>query len=511
MKFFFGIRGQLTAGIVVTTIAGIGMIGLLAIKVVESRSLYWKIGEAENFVSFIGMAFRRFGSQEDMPKALVFVSSTLKNAGIRDFELKDATGKTILREGSLPDETGRAIPSPGELKVGMLGGGWLSGVGDVLFIRAEFGGGGVRSGRINFTMPLADIKEDMAGVRKFLLFYALLDSVIIVGFGMYFLSRSITTPIRKLEYAATRISGGALGERADVEVDNEIQSLAASFNTMAERIENEIKTLERLNIELVSTQEKLLRSSTLAAVGRLAAGIAHEVGNPLGAVHGYLDILSKGVADKEEEKEIIERTAREINRMDSIIREFLDISRPPEKPSSPVDVNRVLAETVRSLDAHKDMKGVRVKERLAEGLPNVMIDEGKLRQVLLNLLINAAQSMEAGGADNLVTVETSFERVEVDSSRMLRRRSDDPPLSGMDRDILMYVVVSVTDTGRGMDEDEAGKVFEPFYTTKEVGRGTGMGLFVTESIVKAYGGVVDFTSRPGHGSTFTVRLPSDKG
>jgi signal transduction histidine kinase len=507
MRLFFGIRGQLTAGIVLTTLAGIGMIGLIAIKVVESRSLLWKVTEAENLVRVLSTSFARSGSPGDRSRALGFISGVLKDSGIRDFRLTDHAGKTILKEGTLPRGTGSAMPSPDRLKVGMLGGGWLSGVGEELFIRAELGGGAVR-GSINFTMPLADIKKDMAGVKRFLLFYALLDSVIIVAFGVYFLSRSITTPIRKLEDAATRISGGALAERVDVDVDNEIQSLALSFNTMAERIENEIKTLERVNLELVSTQEELLRSSTLAAVGRLAAGLAHEVGNPLGAVHGYLDILKKGLPDKEEEREIIGRTAKEISRIDSIIREFLDISRPPSGPSDPVDVNRVMAEAVSSLDVHKDSSGARIEEKLAEGLPPVIIDEGKLRQVFLNLLINAVHSLDPEGGDNLVTVETSSESAGDEPRYSLRRRRDDPPLLTGDVKVKEYVVARITDTGKGIDEEEAGKIFEPFYTTKEVGRGTGLGLFVAETIVKAYGGMIDFTSTPGCGSTFTIKLPS---
>lgn len=510
MNLNLGIRAQLTAGIVLTTLAGIGLIGLLSIKIVENSAVYWKISEAWKLSRIVRASVTRAPGGAYPAEALKFAEAALRSSGVPDYEVTDGTGRAVLRDGLLPEEAGEPVEYH-DLSVRRIGGGWFEGPGRLLLIVSPFDG----SGKMRFTVSLDDIRSDMAGVRKFLLFYAALDSAIIILLGVYFLSRSITTPLKKLEEAATRIAGGKLGERAEVASDNEVGSLALSFNVMAERLEAEIKSLERVNLELVNTQEELLRSSTLAAVGRLAAGIAHEIGNPLGAVRGYLDILSKGLPAGGEDKEMAERASKEVERIDSIVREFLDIARPSKKPSVPVDVNRVIEETVSAVALHRDFSGVGTRLSLADGLPAVAIDEGKLRQVFMNLLLNAAQSMKGAVAEGrgagvegerFVLVQTSAER----RSEAPRhgRRKDDPPVEGALQAEKEFVVIRFTDTGSGVSVEDAEKIFDPFYTTKEVGKGTGLGLFISQSIIKTYGGRISFDQSDSTGSTFTVTLPS---
>ncbi len=512
-KFTIGIRSQLVAGIVVTTLAGIGLIGLLSIKIVENSAVYWKVSEAESIVRFVRAAARMPRSAREPEVMIEYVNTALREARVYDFTLSDPSGKPVAAGGLLPEERGRLMSSSGDISVWAIGGGLLRGPGDRLYISAPVEASGARPGKIEFTVPLDEINEDMAAARRFLLFYALLDSIIIVGFGAFFLSRSIIGPIKKLDQAATRIAHGALGERANITVDNEIGSLAGNFNLMADRIEDEIKSLERLNQELVNTQEELLRSSTLAVVGRLAAGIAHEVGNPLGAVRGYIDILSKGPLDKDEERDILERCGREVSRIDLIVREFLEVARPSKKAPDVVDVNRLVEETLSTLSVHADFEGVAAVTSFKEPLPPVVIDERKLRQVFINLLLNAAHSMDSVSGFKTVDIETGTERREASTERP-RRRRDDPRLSaGPDahsgtRD---FVYIRFADHGVGINEDSAKQIFEPFYTTKGVGRGTGLGLFVSRSIIKTYGGEITLQTRPGEGSVFTVSLPVKEG
>ncbi|MBI5344935.1 MAG: HAMP domain-containing protein, partial [Deltaproteobacteria bacterium] len=329
---------------------------------------------------------------------------------------------------------------------------------------------------------------------------------------LYFLSRSIVAPLQKLEAAAVRISGGALGERADAVVDNEVGSLALSFNRMAGRLEDEIKTLERVNTELLRTQDELLRSSTLAAVGSLAAGIAHEIGNPLGAVRGYMDILSKAAKEEGGDKDIIDRCAKEVERIDAIVREFLELSRPSKRALRPQDVAGLLQEAVSTAAVHKDFEGVDVAASGISGdLPEVMIDEGKLRQVFMNLLLNAAQAMKGQAGKRTVTVEAFVERHPVDRMARLKRRKDDQQFLFPGTEAALttdFVMVRITDTGAGISPEDARMVFDPFFTTKAVGSGTGLGLFVSQSIIRTCGGEISFTTRAGEGSSFTVMLPS---
>ncbi|MFQ5737022.1 MAG: ATP-binding protein [Thermodesulfobacteriota bacterium] len=511
-KFTLGIRSQLVAGIVLTTLAGIGLIGLLSIKIIENNAVYWKISEAQNIVRFIRGAARLPSSAREPAVMLGYVSTALTEAGITDFRLAGPAGGTLIAAGRLPEQRGSRVSYSGDVKVWRIGGGLVSGPGEKLFVSAPIDNapGGPRA--IEFTVSLDDINGDLAGVRRFLLFYALLDSVIIIGFGAFFLSRSIIGPIKKLDQAATRIAGGALGERADIAVDNEVGSLATSFNIMAERIEDEIKSLERVNNELVSTQEELLRSSTLAVVGRLAAGIAHEVGNPLGAVSGYLEILSKGGLDKGEEEEMIARASREVSRIDLIVREFLEVSRPSKNAPDIVDVNSLVRETVSSLSVHTDLDGVDVDMAFTEPLPRIAMDERKLRQVFINLLLNAAHSMDGTTGERSVRIATGTQSRTVDANR--RRRRDDARLgAGFEarRSKREFVFIRFTDTGVGISPENAANIFEPFYTTKEVGKGTGLGLFVSQSIIKTYGGEITLETKPGEGSAFTVTLPVKEG
>ncbi len=509
MNRSLGIRVQLTAGIVLTTLTGIGLIGLISIKVVENNAVYWRITEAEKVVRFVRAAVNKPENNQSVgSEMLLYAGRTLKEAGINDFKLTDGMGRVLINDGALPVEAGEEMPFSSILKVRRIGGGWFKGPGRMLYISAPLDAVGRTGGMIEFTVPLSGIREDMAVVKKFLLFYAFLDSAVIIAFGVYFLSRSIVTPIRKLEEAATRIAGGMLGERARVDVDNEIGSLAASFNIMAGRLESQIKSLERVNNELLAAQEELLRSTTLAAVGRLAAGIAHEIGNPLGAVSGYLGILSGGVDDKEEEKEILERASKEVSRIDFIVREFLEISRPSKKAAQPVNVNGLLEETVSTVTVHKDLNGVKIDMELKKDMPAVLIDDRKLRQVFVNLLINGAHSMSGKDGVKTIAIKTYVEKRPIERKRGKRRRDDlslGAPGETAEKE---YAVISFTDAGCGISDEDALRIFDPFFTTKDVGKGTGLGLFVSQSIIKAYGGEIKLKSKVGEGSTFSVMLPS---
>lgn len=515
LKTSLGIRAQLIIGIVITTMAGIGLIGVMSLSLIEGRALQWKTDEAHRAAGFMKAAFsgKAAGALQSQPGQGFITDAAMKGLGIKDYVLKDGSGSIILRAGELPKEEGELVSISDGVRIRRLGNGFLGGPGRLLVVEAYLDGVGPAGGSFDFTLLLADVSEDTGGIRRLLLLYAAIDAGIIILFGVFFLSKSIIRPVKALEEAARRIAGGALSERAVVDADNEVGRLAESFNTMAERLSGEIKALERLNKELMAAQEELLRSSTLAAVGRLAAGIAHEIGNPLGAVRGYIDILSKPGIAPDDEAEILKRAGKEASRMDSIVRGFLDISRSPREPAAPVDVNVLVEEAVSTVTVLKDFDGVEVIRSLGKDIPKVIIDDGKLRQVIMNILINAAQAMKGVAGNKLVTVETVVESHPVDSSQRRRRRKDDQPALFSDsvHEEKEFVAVKVTDTGAGISEDDSKKIFEPFFTTKEAGSGTGLGLFVSSSIIKAYGGDIIFRTKAGQGSCFSIILPSWRG
>ena len=242
-------------------------------------------------------------------------------------------------------------------------------------------------------------------------------------------------------------------------------------------------------------------------MGRLAAGFAHEIGNPLGAVSGYVSVLLKGAGEGGGEEEILKRMEREVERINSMVRDFLELARPSMRPFEAVDIKGIIKETLSTLKMHESFKDVSTGAVFADGLPRVRMDGEKLRQVLMNLLINAAEVLdEARPERKEITVETGVTERTDDRTRRGRRRKDDPVFPGSETKS-RYVYIAVQDTGPGMNEDELRRIFEPFYTTKGPGKGTGLGLFVSQSIIRAYGGEIEVSSRPGEGSRFTVLLP----
>lgn len=507
-KVRLGIRSQLIAGIVIATLAGMGLVGLFSIVAIERISLYWKVNEAERIVAMVRVFQRSSGAF--VQDSFRHSAAALRAAGVDAYEFTDYSGKVLEKYGILPSQAGEEVSYSADMRVSNIGAGRFTGSGNLLYITTTFRDNiGAVSGALAFTVSLSAVKEQTAEVRRLLLIFAFFDSVIVVGLGVYFLSRSITSPILALTATATRIAGGSLGERVDTLADNEIGSLANAFNVMADKVEAEIKALERLNAELVSTQEALLRTSTLAAIGNLAAGIAHEIGNPLGALSGYLDILRAGAKDEDEEREVIRRAISELGRIDAIVRDFLDVSRPPKAAQAPVEINLIVTEAVTMVEAHPAFADVKTELRLMDALPQVMIDDGKLRQVFINLLLNAAESMRAMTGMKKVIVETSLLKRQAEADGRLRalRRKDDRFLGIIDEQEKEYLLVRFADTGTGISEEDTGRIFEPFFTTKGSGGGTGLGLFVSHSIIRAYGGDITVASRPGEGALFTVMLP----
>lgn len=525
MNFNLGIRGQLIAGIVITTVAGIGFIGIIALSIFESNIIYYKVKEAAS----LGRVVRSVANASRLPvtrRSVEELRSSLIDGANLDMLSLSGEDTDLVALGVIPGRFGegeageagaRLLYDEDDIKVWVVGGKKL-GRDTRLSVVVGRGFGRALKAEASFSLPLGEVASDVERMRSFIFFFAVADTIIIVLLGIYFLSRYIVRPIKKLEAAATRITGGELDERADVVADNEIGVLAVAFNTMAERLKGEILGLERANRELVSTQEQLIMNSKLAALGRLSAGLAHEIGNPLGAVRGYMDLLTSKDErlrlTEDERADILIRTEKEVSRINDIIREFLDMARPSSEPLKEVDVNLLVRDAVKSIEHHKAFEGVRAELNLQDRLPPVIIDEGKLRQVFYNLLLNAAESMEKGGG--VVTIETRTESFAPEATSpgegaVGRRAGDKALVSAESRAASKeYVTTTFTDQGRGISREDLLRVFDPFFTTKETGEGTGLGLFVSRSLIETYGGLITVESTEGEGTVFTVSLPAEK-
>lgn len=236
-----------------------------------------------------------------------------------------------------------------------------------------------------------------------------------------------------------------------------------------------------MNRQLETTQETLVRTEKLASVGVLTAGIAHEIGNPISVSLGYLEMLKRGDCTAEEVALFVDQIDQSTRRVSSIIRDLLDFSRASPKEDDPFprcDAVEVVERTLKLLAPQKRFKSITVQRHFEAPQPFVAIDDGRLEQVVLNLLLNAADSMQGHGAVHIHIKDNGAN----------------------------FVTLAVQDEGCGIARRDLLRIFDPFFTTKGPGVGTGLGLAITHQIVTAFGGRVDVESEVNKGTTFFLQL-----
>ncbi len=324
------------------------------------------------------------------------------------------------------------------------------------------------------------------------------DLVIFVIFGRYLVSRLVIEPMDRLIGATQAVSDGELSRRAPSGSTKEMDRLASSVNRMTER--------------LLDAQGALVRAEKLASVGRLAAGVAHEVGNPLAAMENYVELLRRrGV-----EPDLVEAIEREAGRIDAIVRSLLDYSRPRTAEREALDLGSVAAGAVELLRTQGALRGVSVEVAQGEGVPRVLGDRSALEQVFVNLILNAIDAAGEGGRLVIAVSATGLG----DAAGAPRRGSDadDGPAASRlrprasrhleaVRDGSPAAQVVVADSGPGVPPQLVARIFDPFFTTKPPGRGTGLGLAIVQRTVQDHGGRVDVSTAREGGAAFTVTLP----
>ncbi len=331
---------------------------------------------------------------------------------------------------------------------------------------------------------LVTLEERVHGAQKLVLIYVLLFGGVLSVFGVFSLNRNVVRPVRKLQQATGDIAQGALQEIDVPAGPEEIRELAASFNHMVHALAESraetvahITSLEEANRALSEARDDLLRSEKMASVGHLSAGMAHEIGNPLGAIVGYLDLLRQDLSEPGC-RDLVERSLVEANRIDTLIRELLDYATPGTVETEPFDPAVAFRETVEMAIHQGVLNKIQVVDNLPVTAPAVCMNRGQFAQVCINLILNARDAMPTGG------------------TLTLSMRQDEKSL-GCD----------VADQGSGMDVETRKAIFEPFFTTKDPGQGTGLGLSVCQRIVDQAGGWIEVASEVDSGSCFTVWLP----
>jgi two-component system NtrC family sensor kinase len=321
---------------------------------------------------------------------------------------------------------------------------------------------------------------------------ALLSTVFLLVI-LYFATTRIIRPLRSIVVATQQIAKGDLGHKVEVQSRDEVGDLALSFNQMTgqlkaanaeliewgTRLENKVKERTR---ELEEMQAHLIQSEKLAGLGKLAAGIAHEINNPLGGILIYSHLLLEDAKKDPILHENLKKIVKEATRCKNIVKGLLEFARPKEPEMTPTDINDAVDRALSLFERQALFQNIAIRKDYSE-LPKIVADGAQIQQVFTNIIANAAEAMDGSG---VLTIKTG-----------LSGQSD-------------CIRIEFTDTGHGIREEDMPRLFEPFFTTKEVGKGTGLGLAISYGIVQKHQGRIEVRSEAGRGSTFTVILPLTK-
>ncbi len=362
---------------------------------------------------------------------------------------------------------------------------------------------GALFGRVQVILPIVQPEHELFFSGWLILALAGAYAGILILFGALLLNRMVATPVKRLNDALRKMSAGNRSVRLPISETTELAELANSFNEMAsslseseQQVAEQINELLDINEELELTRRGLMRSERLASVGQLAAGVAHEVGNPLSAILGYVGLMQDGGVDEENVKDILTRIEKDVIRIRSIVKGLLDYSRPGSSEVKRLDLNLLVDETIELVRMQNQFKYIEMNFNSHKRPAPVEGDESELQQVLVNLFLNAAQAMNGEGS-----ITIFLEEVIYDPSLTFRESSENfakgQPL----------ISLAVIDNGPGIDEERQANIFTPFYTTKDPGYGTGLGLAICERTTDSHGGEIGVQSKKGEGATFVILLP----
>ena len=362
---------------------------------------------------------------------------------------------------------------------------------------------GVIVGGISIVLSLDRVHHTLRRFQRVLFIYIFVNLVILTFVGISRVSKLYLQPLARLAKRAAEYKEDDDIIFAVRKEDNELNRLSKALNSMLKRIsadkgklKSTVLSLERTNLELKQAQRDIIRAEKLASVGRLSAGIAHEIGNPIGIVIGYLELLRQPDITEGERDEYIQRTEEEIERINSIIRQLLEVSRPSNSGRMAVSVHDLINDTADILQVQPLMSNIEIALDLAAPDDTVVADPNQLRQVFLNLIINAADAISGDGNQNSgkLKITTAFE-IGSDADK---------------RTVSNQLKIIFIDDGPGIAEENLSNIFDPFFTTKDPGRGTGLGLSVSFMIIESLGGKMTGISELGKGTTMIVSLPLHK-
>jgi len=539
-----GLRWEILVSLGLIMFSGVLFMGVTALKAAERTIFLQKIESLDRISRSMQLSLSVWWSEETPSQSLRgsgdlrhFLGQTAAAVGVTGFKVADASGRLVA---SLRDEE-RGIHTRDPVLLKALETGSMVSQNEVTgSLPVEPGGSwvfaapvfrnGIKVGAFSITYPLEDLAVVLRLHRKVIFTFALLDGIFIVLFGGWLIGRVVVTPLVRISQGAQSLAAGDYDARVRIRGPREVEALASSFNEMADRIQDEVlkqeshlSALEKANRELKEAHREMVRVEKMASVGQLAAGIAHEIGNPLAAVLGYTAILQKETGDPEA-AQYLDHIERETIRIQKIISGLLEFSRPRETHVQTLDMGGLVRETLDLVTPQPIFRQVRLDLALSEENLDVRGDRHQLQQAMVNLLINGAQAMEGEGT---LWITSESRTLAVGEGGVPRRRATDHQRKratdqknadyGADRKSFpdlpwliegeVVVAVTIRDSGPGIPLEILGRIFDPFFTTKATGEGTGLGLSITYGIIEAHGGALRARDCEDGGAEFVILLP----
>lgn len=442
---------------------------------------------------------------EDLPPSEQLLSEMIARFGYSHAFVFDRNGRVVAPLGATAEgdaavgQLARETMESGQFLSRFVGSTWsvFWTQNQSLYVCAPVLEGGTVVGSVAMVHSLEAYYAKLRQSQKVVMFYMAVNVIILSLLGLFRIYQINLKPVAKLVKRAEEYTDDSAGTFALEKEESEFGQLSKALNSMLQRISKDkealkvsLVSLEKANAEIKQAQKEIVRAEKLASVGRLAAGIAHEIGNPIGIVLGYLGLLRDG-ADAEQRSEYLTRAEAEIHRIKTIIRQLLDFSRPAAGQAEAVSVHAVIREVVDILEVQPLMDGIQIRLETGNNADTVYMDPSQLRQVFLNLMINAADAIKSGSG------KTGEIRIVTDAVN-----NDGTP----DREPVR-LRIRLADSGPGIVQGDIADIFDPFFTTKEPGKGTGLGLSVSFTILEQANGTIHAESAAGSGTTMTVTLP----
>ncbi|MFQ5603964.1 MAG: ATP-binding protein [bacterium] len=352
--------------------------------------------------------------------------------------------------------------------------------GSILDVAIPIFAEGVKQGVVRLGISTKDMQIKILKSRRWALQF-MLGAIFIGALLGIVIDYQVKRNLQNLTATTRQIADGDFNQRVFINTGDELEEFGVAFNKMADKLQNahvdlEHKVIERTQ-ELRESQRQLVHNEKMASLGVLAAGLAHEIGNPLTAISSIVQILQRKSTETKH-KEQLKLLSENINRISKIVRELSDFSRPVKTDRQPCQINELIRTALGILKYDPRAKKYKITTNLSKDLPRVNVVADQVLQVFINVILNAFDAMESQG------------ELRISSSK--RNHA---------------VTITVTDTGKGIAPEWQEKIFEPFFTTKTVGQGSGLGLSVSYGIIKSLGGEIHVESEVGKGTTFVIVLP----